>query len=227
MPPSMKAWTEPGMCRWCGLGIVTSGQRDKRRTWHPECVKIYRIACFSNDQRAAVWERDHGVCARCETNTVVEVSLRWSNRKIDPTKMPYHLVGPMGHLWQADHIRPLLEANADMEILPVGQSPNALHEVSRRKGRRRQPASQGSGEQLETVGPRMTDRSESDRVVQKWALIRRLDEKRAQVHMGVIDTWRRFAGPRTPTQQQELEIVVALALHQLGACDRMEAKLKQ
>lgn len=31
-------------------------------------------------------------------------------------KMPYHHVGPMGHLWQADHIRPLLDANGDIEF---------------------------------------------------------------------------------------------------------------
>lgn len=120
MPASMKAWTEPGMCRWCGLGIITKGQRDKRRTWHPECVKIYRIACFSNDQRAAVWERDRGLCARCGTQTIKNVLIRGfgntADRAVDLAKVPYHYLPPTGHLWQVDHIRPLLDANGDMEF---------------------------------------------------------------------------------------------------------------
>lgn len=73
----------------------------------------------------------------------------------------------------------------------------------------------------------MTDRTESDRIVTKWMLIRRLDEARARAHAGMIDTWRRFGAPRTPAQQHELEIVTSLALHQLAECDRMEQSLKR
>lgn len=72
----------------------------------------------------------------------------------------------------------------------------------------------------------MTDRSETDAVTRKWALIKRLDDQRAHVHAGVIVTWRAWRN-RTPAQQHEIDIVLALAKHQLAECDRMEAKLKQ
>lgn len=115
MPLSMLRHQPKGQCRWCDEPILKpNGEVNTARGWHPECVTTYRIAAFSNDQRAAVWKRDHGVCARCGTDTVKEIKSPWSNRAFVPADTPYHLVGPMGHLWQADHVRPLLDAKGDM-----------------------------------------------------------------------------------------------------------------
>ena len=60
---------------------------------NPECVKVYRIACFSTDQRKAVWERDRGVCQTCSTDTK---TLGGGQRLFSS-----------GKLWQADHRRAL------------------------------------------------------------------------------------------------------------------------
>lgn len=114
LPESMKRHVPKGQCRWCNQPILKpDGTENRARNWHPACVDIYMIACFSDAQRKAVWKRDHGVCARCGTQTVKEVR-GFTHRPLDVMKLPYHLLGPMGRLWQADHIRPLLEANGDM-----------------------------------------------------------------------------------------------------------------
>lgn len=66
LPESMKAHSVPGCCRWCGLGMLDAhGLRLKRRTWHPECVKVFKLVCWPAETRRAVFDRDRGVCARC------------------------------------------------------------------------------------------------------------------------------------------------------------------
>ncbi len=54
-----------GTCRWCGLAILKTNGQPAPVTWHTACVAIYRIACFSGDQRRAVRDRDKGICAVC------------------------------------------------------------------------------------------------------------------------------------------------------------------
>lgn len=71
----------------------------------------------------------------------------------------------------------------------------------------------------------MTDRTHSDRVTRKWELIARIDESRAMCHLSFIETWRYWRN-RNSAQQDEIEVVLALALHQLAECDRMEASIK-
>lgn len=68
MPASMKAPRLKGHCRWCDKPIVNPKGVPLARTWHPACVEIYKVAMFSDSQRAAVLDRDHGVCARCGRN---------------------------------------------------------------------------------------------------------------------------------------------------------------
>lgn len=112
LPPSMKVKNPPkGFCRWCGLCIWhkrNDGTLNERSTWHPECVKVYRIACFSSDQRQAVWFRDRGVCSVCKTDTTGK-GKQWRSPR------------QTGHLWQADHLLPLYLGNGqDMSLFSIG-----------------------------------------------------------------------------------------------------------
>ena len=83
-----------GSCPWCGVHL-----HEKRRQWHPRCVRAYRIACFSKDQRDAVFERDAGVCAVCSAKP---------NEKRDHQGF---LIG-----WDADHIRPLWSTPQEVSL---------------------------------------------------------------------------------------------------------------
>lgn len=124
LPESMRRKQPKGQCRWCDTPILKpDGSVNTYRGWHPDCVTLYRIAAFSNDQRRAVWERDRGLCARCGTQTIRNVVIRGfgntGDRVVDLAKVPYHYLPPTGHLWQADHIRPLVEANGDLAYYAV------------------------------------------------------------------------------------------------------------
>lgn len=105
-----------GACPWCG---EMSGE--KRRRWHPECVTAYRVACFSGDQRRALWKRDRGICAACGVDTrmvmlrwrAIRPAARWADvPNLQPSSVPnrrswYTPVECRTLEWAADHIKPL------------------------------------------------------------------------------------------------------------------------
>jgi hypothetical protein len=107
-PDSMKRPAVKGTCRWCGEPILKPDGTPATVTWHRACVLIYRIACFSGDQRRAVFNRDNGICAECGTDTLAGL------RKPHP-HTSYHSYRRMGRLWHVDHTKPLYEANGRIE----------------------------------------------------------------------------------------------------------------
>lgn len=99
-------------CPWCGIE-----DPDKRRRWHPECVKAYRVACFSADQRRHVWARDGGICAACSVDTA-QLPRRWVGGDVRyawDTGAPYTALVAVTP-WQADHVRPLWSRPADIPL---------------------------------------------------------------------------------------------------------------
>lgn len=116
--PPMPKGVPSDACPWCG-----DKPTEKRRRWHPECVTAYRVACFSDDQRRALWKRDHGVCAVCGTDTgSVLLSWRATRRAaflrpgdferltacpVVDWKSWYTPVERQTLEWAADHIKPL------------------------------------------------------------------------------------------------------------------------
>jgi 5-methylcytosine-specific restriction endonuclease McrA len=118
-------------CPWCGI-VETA----KRRRWHPDCVTAYRVACFSDDQRKALWKRDRGVCVEC--GTVAEDrfvrwehqhSMWWTAERLervvlhsylaDPgawTEAQTHIRGIWTSTWHADHRMPLWRAPRDVAL---------------------------------------------------------------------------------------------------------------
>lgn len=135
LPESMRRHSQKGMCRWCAQPITKpNGDSDTRRTWHPDCVKIYRVAAFSSDQRAAVFERDRGVCAQCDAHTVEDMTCRTESFRKVGKPPPYWAYPPMGNRWQADHIRPLLEANGDMSYFLLSNLQTLCHACHVAKG---------------------------------------------------------------------------------------------
>jgi 5-methylcytosine-specific restriction endonuclease McrA len=87
------------LCRWCGLEVP----RGRRTFCSPYCVHEWRLRTDPGYVRLAVWERDHGVCAECGRDTKLDIPAR--RRRRAPRRT--------GHLWQADHIKPVVEGGGE------------------------------------------------------------------------------------------------------------------
>ena len=71
---------------------------NKRANWHPACVKEYKLIAWPNATRREVWKRDKGVCRTCG-----------------------HQCARKGtDVWHLDHIKPLIEANGDLNFWKMG-----------------------------------------------------------------------------------------------------------
>lgn len=82
---------QKGQCRYCGKGIIKKdGSPNLRASWHPKCVEEYKIIYWPNNTKRAVWSRDKGKCAKCQTIC---------SRKN----------------WDMDHIQPLVEAHGRID----------------------------------------------------------------------------------------------------------------
>lgn len=89
--------------------MKADGSQNLRRTWHPECVKLYFIATTSKGQREALWARDRGVCAVCGRDTLAE-----AKATINAEMYRYLERNQLnGHRWQADHKLALINADCD------------------------------------------------------------------------------------------------------------------
>lgn len=69
----------PHVCMWC-CGEI---ERGRRRSWcSSECVTEYLIRSSASAARAAVFERDRGVCTRCRIDTEsIRVAIDDSRRR--------------------------------------------------------------------------------------------------------------------------------------------------
>ena len=111
-----------GTCVWCCEAITTKNA--KRRQWHsgregePDCVGIYKIAAQSESQRAACWERDKGICAKCGC----DASKPWGYRSGGPT---YCYDRETRQSYPATQIIAMADWNAD-HIVPVWSVPEGL-----------------------------------------------------------------------------------------------------
>lgn len=108
------------LCRFC----QTEVPRGRRTFCSDRCVKEYRIRSSGAALRAAVYERDRGVCALCGRDcAALEQELwrlrerRWQSdqdmeryqaRLRELALSPYQL-----HVWEADHIVPVAEGGGE------------------------------------------------------------------------------------------------------------------
>ena len=85
------------VCRKCGK-VVPKG----RRTFcSAACVHEWRIKTDPGYVRHQVFLRDKGICAKCGTDTMVGT---------------YPRALRTGHLWQADHIIPVIEGGGECDL---------------------------------------------------------------------------------------------------------------
>lgn len=96
MPDWFKT-TPYGTCRWCNKCIYKPKTRqiNKRRRWHPECQNEFWTVTDHRYAKREVKKRDKGICSDCGKYC----HYRWE--------------------WQCDHIKPLVEANGDINFWKI------------------------------------------------------------------------------------------------------------
>ncbi len=100
-----------GVCRWCASPVPQG-----RFTFcGPECVHQWKLRTDPGYLREQVFARDHGVCARCGTDTE---ALRRDKRKLDfiARRRFEKEWGSRRNLWDADHIVPVVEGGGECDL---------------------------------------------------------------------------------------------------------------
>jgi 5-methylcytosine-specific restriction protein A len=100
------------LCRYCG-GLVVA----PRRTWCSDlCVEAAKIECgWTSVIRKALWDRDNGICARCELDVKTlpgrsTLSGRWRWRCAGEwDELRGRGFDPAASAWEADHVIPVVE----------------------------------------------------------------------------------------------------------------------
>lgn len=98
-PPRFRSGPYPfnqkGCCHWCGGPVVSP-----RRTWCSEaCVTEWTVRTSGAAVRAAVYERDHGICTECGIDTTAEKRTRY-----EASGRTWHDHWGIRADWDADHI---------------------------------------------------------------------------------------------------------------------------
>ena len=107
------------LCRQCGQEIP----KGRRRTFCSEaCVDQWRVRTDPGYARYRVFERDHGICARCGVDTVevkrmfdgLAKQLGWSA----PLAVALRSLTGDRHrtLWDMDHIVPVVEGGGECDL---------------------------------------------------------------------------------------------------------------
>ena len=98
-------------CRWCGAEVA-----GRRRTFcGAACVHEWKLRTDPNYLREQVFQRDHGVCAACGLDTE---AMRKDKRKLDYNARRQFEKdwGGRRHLWDADHIVPVVEGGGECDL---------------------------------------------------------------------------------------------------------------
>lgn len=114
-------------CRRCGGEIPEGGRR--RTFCSAECVHEWKLRTDPNYVRLKVFERDKGICALCglDTQTLAPLN-RWG-------RTPG--ARGTGHLWQADHIVPVVEGGGECGLDGFRTLCTACHKSETAKLRKR------------------------------------------------------------------------------------------
>ncbi len=123
-------------CRWCGAVVPP-----RRRTFcSAACVHEWKLRTDPGYLREQVFLRDKGVCAACGLDTE---ALRKDKRKLDfnARRQFEKDWGGRRHLWDADHILPVVEGGgecdlANMRTLCLKCHHEVTAELQRRRTRR-------------------------------------------------------------------------------------------
>jgi 5-methylcytosine-specific restriction protein A len=127
------------LCRRCAAEVPKG-----RLTFCSDgCVHEWKLRTDPAYLRQCVFDRDHGICAECGVNAV-ESDSRYLHRK--------RSARGTGHLWQADHIVPVVEGGGECDLSNLRTLCTACHKratadlAARRAEQRRAERAQASGQ---------------------------------------------------------------------------------
>ncbi len=105
------------LCRWCDLEILAR----RRRTFCSEyCVHQWRLRTDPGYLREQVLARDGGVCAGCEIDAIGAYKAlkraRGAAREAGLRLYGMKSIGSRRSLWDADHIRPVVEGGGQCDL---------------------------------------------------------------------------------------------------------------
>lgn len=131
LPESMKRG-RTGWCGWCDKANESTNGKPTRRSWHPACVKAFKLIHWPAETRAAVWIRDRGICQRCKRDIAAEAHAKFPRGTVESLRAMLPSWAPA---WQHDHIRPLIEANGDITFWHLDNIQVLCHPCHVAKGR--------------------------------------------------------------------------------------------
>jgi 5-methylcytosine-specific restriction endonuclease McrA len=106
-------WVERrrGTCRWCNAAVP----KGRFTFCAPACVHEWKLRTDPGYLRTQVFARDHGVCANCGLDTE---AIRKDKRKLDYSARRQFEKdwGLRRHLWDADHIIPVVEGGGECDL---------------------------------------------------------------------------------------------------------------
>lgn len=115
------------LCRRCAIEIPLG----RRKTFcSSECVHEWKLRTNPGYLREQVFRRDLGICAKCSLDTMADVKRKRTRGT--------------GDLWQADHIKPVVEGGGECGIdnlrtLCTACHKSATKELAARRAAERKP----------------------------------------------------------------------------------------
>jgi 5-methylcytosine-specific restriction endonuclease McrA len=124
------------LCRWCSLE-VPRGRQTFCSDW---CVTEWRLRTDPGYLREKTFERDHGICAECGTDTTAA----WIQLKRSRAGARTRLLSHWGlkslsrrSLWDADHIVPVAEGGGECDLANIRTLCLICHREATRRLRER------------------------------------------------------------------------------------------
>ncbi len=118
-----------GLCRWCSLEVPRG-----RFTFCSEfCVHEWKLRSQPAYLRDKVFERDHGLCADCGTDTVAAARrLRYSRGNARALLLAHWGLRKRSRktLWDADHIVPVIEGGGECDLSNIRTLCLRCHKVA-------------------------------------------------------------------------------------------------
>lgn len=134
-PGGWVARRQRGLCRWCSVAVPKG-----RFTFCGDaCVHEWKLRTDPGYLREQVFARDRGVCAQCGVDTE---ALRRDKRKLDyrARRQFEKDWGVRRHLWDADHIVPVVEGGGECDLANMRTLCLQCHRLATAELRRRRRA---------------------------------------------------------------------------------------
>lgn len=103
------------LCRWCSLEVPL-GRRSFCSEW---CVREWKLRTDPGYLRKCVFQRDHGICALCRTDTReawLQIKRARGERRTSKLQAWGLKSLTRSSLWDADHIVPVVEGGGECDL---------------------------------------------------------------------------------------------------------------